>query len=77
MYDKFNIGKAGLYLHKKKLFLGNFPSKISQCSCHFEKYILEMKYSSSKKMSTPDKAIGGDQVVEKATDVLHDKMFIQ
>ena len=59
MYDEFNIAKDGL-------FLGTFPGKISQCSCHFEKHMLEMKYSSSKKILTVDKVIAVNTSPQKS-----------
>lgn len=59
MYNEFNLAKDGL-------FLGTFPGEISQWSCHFEKYMLEMKYSSSKKISTVDKVIAVNTSPQKS-----------
>ena len=63
-HKNFKVNTCGLFLYRENSSLGASPDGISQCSCHSEKNLLEMKCPFSQRETLNiDKAVNDTNFV--------------
>ena len=61
-HQNFKVSNCGLFLYRENSFLGASPDGMSQCSCHSEKKLLEVKcpFSQRETLSIDEAVTGTD-----------------